>query len=596
MILHWLRTNKKEAFFLGPCFVLFLASAVALYFSLRSPDLFSTGNQVGQVIKQGEDVKLRSALKTFWRIVEPSHPLRSGDRVFAGRLSRAETHFRTTTAKIFVQSNSLMRIRSEDEALPPEIDLEFGSALYRGDVQSKILFRGAVLSGAGEFLLEAQPEVQVYVSKGDIQLKMGDSTRVLKAGHRYGGPEFKLLEKYDITLVTPDLGTDVLIKKNQAVLLSWKAPFPLQHQTVTIGFDPDLKKEAQEIMAFGSSLPVDLKHGKTYFWRVSGLKTDNSPVKSAIGTFRTLGGSGQILLTQLNQASRSPASENACQDFSNMVLTPAELLAQPVMGKIPATYELDYEMKSNGTYQTEHPLFRWVKNDLATSYRLVIASDKEMRNRYREEYTDKEQFSWKQSRPGYFYVAVSALNRDYTAMDPKVSFPFQVRLAPPKNIRVITATFTTEKNKTEVNLSWLAHPMSERFEIQSSEKPDFRNSESFYSDFAKAAWSSRDSGKIYVRVRALDAQGNPLSRFSQVFALTLNQGKAQIDEKETFSLREVAPSWSDTSISQSHQKEWAEALGFGVSSLNSVHVPVKEEFVVFQANLFEKTACQLSGQ
>ncbi|MEK7356212.1 MAG: hypothetical protein AAB250_07160, partial [Bdellovibrionota bacterium] len=166
--------------------------------------------------------------------------------------------------------------------------------------------------------------------------------------------------------------------------------------------------------------------------------------------------------------------------------------------------------------------FTWEQTPNAKSYEVEIAQDETFKNGVRIDTEGTNSFVPQEVRPGSVFIRVRA--KGEAGRLSKVSEParLDVTLPPPKLAGIIDKrqVFKTEKElkdgKHEFKMSWTPQPWAASYELEWGADPEFKKAKKFNVTEPTRTIGVSKPMDYAARVRALAADGSPMSPFSDV--------------------------------------------------------------------------------
>lgn len=166
------------------------------------------------------------------------------------------------------------------------------------------------------------------------------------------------------------------------------------------------------------------------------------------------------------------------------------------------------------------PTIRWSSSPTASGYRLEIDTSKDFSDPivYR---TEGPAMLWKQFQHGDFYLRVTAFDASGIQSLQSQTGILQVVttgpvLAPFERVVVRAPAGTTSPTPAELKARWVEVPKAGGYMVQWSLDPEFGGAQELRTKSNAAVLPVSSPGRYFVRVRALDTQGAPLTEFSNV--------------------------------------------------------------------------------
>ena len=245
---------------------------------------------------------------------------------------------------------------------------------------------------------------------------------------------------------------------------------------------------------------ADLAVG-SYFWRVTGHHPDREkPPTSRLMSFSVQAG---------KKAPPVPILDS--KDLTYTI--PASLLS-----RLPASLV----SSGRGVKPDRIEPLKWTASENATEYEVEVALDPSFANSVRNENGLKQTFAPQEVRPGSLFMRVRAKSEDGRLSAPSETAHLVVSLPAPRFERVkpVVDTFKTSselsKAQHEFQLAWATQPFAESYELQWGADSSFAKSKKFKVKESERSMKVTKPMDYAARVRSLDANGNPISAFSDV--------------------------------------------------------------------------------
>lgn len=223
---------------------------------------------------------------------------------------------------------------------------------------------------------------------------------------------------------------------------------------------------------------------------------------------------------KISSVEASPPVGYNCTGYT----TSPPLLGQAELKELPPVIEIQYNAGRESLNVVPH--FEWLPIPGAKGYQVMIFHKGDPKGDSKtpvwEEFTAGQDYNWFQFQPGDYEIAVLGVNSDLKTAPPQEFLPMSIRLAPPKEIRIITSNLATDGSRTEVTISWSGHSASSQYEVQLDSSSRFRHPQKIFSSYYRTSWVSRAPGVKYVRVRSLNKAGAPVSDFSKVVKFSID--------------------------------------------------------------------------
>lgn len=176
-----------------------------------------------------------------------------------------------------------------------------------------------------------------------------------------------------------------------------------------------------------------------------------------------------------------------------------------------------------------YPTFKWEKVPAAERYVFEIARDREFTKIVSKTPCWNPYFTWEAIRPGQFYYRIQAFNDRYNRSNYSEIESLSVSVTSP--------VITSADNFVEVfdeprdmwappspfTLSWTPVVFSRGYEVEFSEKLDFKIAKVFKTQDVKAEFRVSKSGLYYWRVRPINENGIGIGEFSSVRSVEVIQ-------------------------------------------------------------------------
>ncbi len=245
---------------------------------------------------------------------------------------------------------------------------------------------------------------------------------------------------------------------------------------------------------------VDLGPG-TYYWHVKGRhpERENAPFS-------------RLMSFSIKAGARVPAVPQMTQ--SELEYT----IPEKTLAKFPAAMA----KAGRGVKPENVEPFSWNAVENAQSYEVEVALDEDFTNAVRSDNGSATQFKPKEVRPGWLYMRVRARGADGRMGPSSKPARLHVMIPPPemKRVKPVVATFKSDselkKAGHEFNLQWAPQRFAAAYELQWGADPQFTKSKKFKVRETSRLLKVTKPDSYAARVRALDADGNPISVYSGV--------------------------------------------------------------------------------
>jgi hypothetical protein len=164
----------------------------------------------------------------------------------------------------------------------------------------------------------------------------------------------------------------------------------------------------------------------------------------------------------------------------------------------------------------------WAPTENAQSYEVEVALDENFTNSVRHNNGTSTAFAPQEVRPGELFMRVRAQSADGRLSPVSQTARLTVTVPPPKmtKVKAATATFKSEKELAKAhhafNLSWKPKRFASAYELQWGADPQFTRSKTFKVKGTSRLLKVSKPDAYAARVRALDADGQPISDYSDV--------------------------------------------------------------------------------
>lgn len=287
--------------------------------------------------------------------------------------------------------------------------------------------------------------------------------------------------------------------KAPVVVFTWKDGSGSANFKVQIAKDNEFKNLiVDEASVNASMLNKSLTAGE-YWWRVAGQHhlRRNSPW-SAINHFKI------VQLT--NEPLVPPVLENPLITYE---------IPRDVLQRKPAS-------GANGWIDApDVPPLRWSPSTNATSYAVELDGNESFKNAKPTRINKGTEIAMNRVKPGTYYWRVHARDKKNRVSEPSSVGKLVVTLPPPQATAsdVQIAQDKNGKPKGETEISWDPIPYASGYEVNWGRDETFTTAESAKTQENKRKLALNEPGPYHYRVRALDANGAPVSGFSEAMSL-----------------------------------------------------------------------------
>jgi hypothetical protein len=259
--------------------------------------------------------------------------------------------------------------------------------------------------------------------------------------------------------------------------------------------DPLLIDETVDSMTFRTKA---LQAGD-YFWRVLGTHPERKSEKWS-----------HSMHFAVREGSKIPTVPLLTSTTLNYII-PHSLLAQLDKNSIK---------RGRGVKPENITPLSWTKIANAKNYEVEVSTDNLFKTSIRQSTSDETTFTPQEVKPGVVYMRVRSRGADGRSSQPSETAQLTVLVPPPAigQVKPVVSVFKNERDlekaKHEFNFSWKPQAYAANYEFEWGADQEFKRSKKFKtSDSERSIVVSKPMDYAY-RVRALAADGTPVSPFS----------------------------------------------------------------------------------
>jgi hypothetical protein len=245
---------------------------------------------------------------------------------------------------------------------------------------------------------------------------------------------------------------------------------------------------------------ADLPVG-TYYWHVKGRHPDreNAPYS-------------RLMTFSIKDGAKVPTTPQLTKSELNYTIP------DQVLSRFPASAA----KAGRGVKPVNLEPFAWSPVENAQSYEVEVAVNENFSNAVRSDNGASTQFQPKEVRPGALFMRVRARGADGRIGQPSKTARLNVLIPPPnmQRLKPVVETFKSDHDlKTAAhgfNLQWKPQSFAEAYELQWGADAQFTKSKTFKVKETSRLLKVTKPDSYAARVRALDADGTPISAYSSV--------------------------------------------------------------------------------
>ena len=297
-------------------------------------------------------------------------------------------------------------------------------------------------------------------------------------------------------------------EKSKSVYFTWEDQAGSEDYQVQIARDAQFSsvvatKTGKEKIARVQDLPPG-----DYFWRVKG---NNSA--------RTNPPYSRLMAFSIKEAFKSPKAPLMASTEINYVIP------QTVLSRLPASIA----SSNRGVKPENMTPFTWAPAENAASYEVEVALDSSFTNAVKHDLGSATTFTPAEVRPGQLYLRVRAKSAD--GRQSPLSEPTRLNVSLPaptlERVKPVVRVFKSQKEAdaatTDFRFAWSPQGFADSYELQWGSDSTFARSKRFKVKENERTMKVSRAANYAVRVRSLDADGQPISPFSQVEIATLKK-------------------------------------------------------------------------
>jgi hypothetical protein len=313
--------------------------------------------------------------------------------------------------------------------------------------------------------------------------------------------------------IKPEQGKEILLPiklvqahKGAEPELSWEAGSPSRKYLVQIASDKKFSSLIAELKSGSNTLKAPALPPGKYFWRVRSLELAESPWSM-------------------------PAQFSVTPQYDERLASPI-LISKDfylIDSKFPELGVSLEQIKKFKPQVANWPELKWTSVAGAKAFEVQLSKTPTFRQIDQTFITRDKNFVLKNVKPGRYYWRTRAMRPGYIESEYTDAQTFTVQITPPRSL--IKETIIEFTDNPDLILSaappqkliWTPTVYTKFYELQTSDKSDFNDPKVFVTDIPEREIYLPGTNKIYWRVRALDVNKNPISSFSQSYALSFER-------------------------------------------------------------------------
>ena len=245
---------------------------------------------------------------------------------------------------------------------------------------------------------------------------------------------------------------------------------------------------------------ADLASGE-YYWHVKGRHPDRSNAPFS-----------RLMSFSIREGAKAPTAPELSSNELNYSIP------ESVLKRFPASLAA----AGRGVKPEKITPLTWSAIPNAQSYEVEVAVDPDFTNSVRHDNGSSLAFAPQEVRPGALYMRVRAQSTDGRLSPVSKTAKLNVTLPAPlmKDVKPVVETFKSDKELQkglhEFNLEWNPQRFAAAYELQWGSDPQFTKSKTFKIKETTRALKVSKPESYAARVRSLDADGHPISPYSDV--------------------------------------------------------------------------------
>ncbi|OQW48948.1 MAG: hypothetical protein A4S09_13360 [Proteobacteria bacterium SG_bin7] len=311
-----------------------------------------------------------------------------------------------------------------------------------------------------------------------------------------------------------------------SVNFEWKRKISIDRYRLQVAKDPTFTRIILDKSVAGTSLLTPIPIGY-YFWRVRAIgDSEISEMWSRAQVFSV--NKGYSSQPQVFSPATAPAPTPAPAQRSEKVSLRAPQLEK---AKITALLVNRGSGRGPAAYSAlAAPTISWAKVRGATSYSIQIASDSSFTNLVVDLSSPKNSYRWNDVAPGNYFFRVFAKATDGTQSSSSLSGQIESLFTAPSIDGAFKINEKTGTDKFIAKVRWRKNTVARGYAVKVSENVSFTgNVRTYKSDGESFEIELDSSRKHFVKVAALNENGEPMSVYSKPSVLVFEKSPPSLD-------------------------------------------------------------------